>query len=466
LASLYKETDRIGYRLAFMLGGKRKKVNIPDNSKRRAQTVERHVEELLRAQAANEKPEPSATLWADALDGKLRTSLERLGLIVPRVVATTDRRTLEAFVASYVSSRTDIGKATTFKYNNTKRFLLAHFGADKPIADITRSDAKAWQRWLLAQPGSQGRTMAESTVSKHVKRTKTMFQDAVDARLLTESPFDALKAGDEVNRDRDYFLTDPDARLILDTCPDNDWRLAFALLRWGAMRPCEILTLTWTDVLWSERKLRIDSPKTGVRHCPIFPEVMPHLEASFNARGGNTRCLQRFAKDANLGTHLARIIERAGLVPWEKLLQNLRATRRTELQESFPDHVLNAWLGQSTAVARKHYLQVTDEHWQAGMGAEMGQSTPVCAGQGQSAKTEKSLFPVLDFSGREEFTTLMPPQGPQQDTKTRVPETPKAEWEQKWEQNEMERGIQLLRLAGLESVAGLLARIAGIARDQ
>ena len=25
--------------------------------------------------------------------------------------------------------------------------------------------------------------------------------------------------------------------------------------------------------------------------------------------------------------------------------------------------MINAWLGQSTAVAEKHYLQVTDEHW-------------------------------------------------------------------------------------------------------
>lgn len=37
--------------------------------------------------------------------------------------------------------------------------------------------------------------------------------------------------------------------------------------------------------------------------------------------------------------------------------------RRADLQELFPDHVINAWLGHSGAVAEKHYLQVTDEHW-------------------------------------------------------------------------------------------------------
>ena len=38
-------------------------------------------------------------------------------------------------------------------------------------------------------------------------------------------------------------------------------------------------------------------------------------------------------------------------------------TRRTELQERFPDHVVNRWMGHSGKVAEKHYLQVTDEHW-------------------------------------------------------------------------------------------------------
>ena len=50
-------------------------------------------------------------------------------------------------------------------------------------------------------------------------------------------------------------------------------------------------------------------------------------------------------------------------VPWPKLFVNLRSTRRTELQEVFPDHVVNKWLGHSRKVAEKHYLQVTDEHW-------------------------------------------------------------------------------------------------------
>ena len=59
--------------------------------------------------------------------------------------------------------------------------------------------------------------------------------------------------------------------------------------------------------------------------------------------------------------------------PWPKLWQNLRSTRETELAERYPIHVVRAWMGNSQPVAAKHYLQVTDEHFeQAARGAESG----------------------------------------------------------------------------------------------
>jgi hypothetical protein len=73
---------------------------------------------------------------------------------------------------------------------------------------------------------------------------------------------------------------------------------------------------------------------------------------------------------ANLRTQLRRIIARAQLKLWPKLWQNLRSTRETELADEFPAHVVVAWLGNSEAVARKHYLQVTDEHFAAAAGGE------------------------------------------------------------------------------------------------
>jgi len=77
----------------------------------------------------------------------------------------------------------------------------------------------------------------------------------------------------------------------------------------------------------------------------------------------------------NLRTTFNKIVKRAGLKPF----QNLRSTRETELMEIYPAHVVVAWIGHSEKVARQHYLQTTDAHFekavqsvQAGGGAQAG----------------------------------------------------------------------------------------------
>ncbi len=64
-----------------------------------------------------------------------------------------------------------------------------------------------------------------------------------------------------------------------------------------------------------------------------------------------------------LRTTLANVIARAGSMPWPKLVQNLRATRDTELAEQYPIQVVCEWIGNSQAVAKRHYLQVTESHF-------------------------------------------------------------------------------------------------------
>jgi hypothetical protein len=42
----------------------------------------------------------------------------------------------------------------------------------------------------------------------------------------------------------------------------------------------------------------------------------------------------------NWRTRFTKIIRRAGEEPWPKLFANLRATRETELTETYPGHVV------------------------------------------------------------------------------------------------------------------------------
>ena len=121
-----------------------------------------------------------------------------------------------------------------------------------------------------------------------------------------------------------------------------------------------------------KNRIRITSTKTehhdgkGYRVIPLFPELRPYLEAVFDqAEPGTKYVITRYRDgNANLRTQLVRIIERAGVKQWPRIFQNLRSSRETELTEEYPIQVACAWIGNSEAVAKKHYLQVTEEHFQ------------------------------------------------------------------------------------------------------
>ena len=120
------------------------------------------------------------------------------------------------------------------------------------------------------------------------------------------------------------------------------------------------------------------------REIPIFPELRPYLEEVWHkAEPGETHFITKYRKpNQNLRSQLTKILRRAGLKPWPKLWQNLRASRQTELAEDFAPHVVCQWIGNSQQVARKHYLQVTDEHFAKAVGGARPVFVPCKAPQG------------------------------------------------------------------------------------
>ena len=250
-----------------------------------------------------------------------------------------------------------------------------------PLENITPGDADDFRRHLLADLG-------DNTVRRMCGRAKQLFRAARRKKLIAENPFEDMRnCTVTANRSRDYFLTRDDAERILEQCPNAEWRLIFALSRFGGLRcPSEHLALTWKDVDWERSRIRIPSPKTEhhegkeSRIIPIFPELRPHLEAVWEAaEPGTVHVINRF-RDArqNLRTQLTRIIKRAGLEPWPKLFHNLRATRETELAQEYPIHVVCEWIGNTAAIAQKHYLRATDADFNRATksGAESGASPP------------------------------------------------------------------------------------------
>ena len=150
------------------------------------------------------------------------------------------------------------------------------------------------------------------------------------------------------------------------------------------------------------------------RQIPLFPELRTYLEKVLDqAEPGTEYVITRYRDcNANLRTRLCRIIARAGLEPWPKLFQNLRATRETEFAETFPLHVVCAWIGNTRTVAAKHYyLQVTDEHFAKAVSSDVkAVRNPVkqpseMAGNALQPQ-QKTPGIAGDFQGLPEYTTV------------------------------------------------------------
>jgi integrase len=174
--------------------------------------------------------------------------------------------------------------------------------------------------------------------------------------------------------------------------------------------PSETLLLRWEDIDWDNERFTVTSPKTEhhpgreTRLVPIFPELYPYLGDSFElAEDGATFCITRYRdRKANLRTQLQKIVKRAGLDPWPKLWQNLRSTRETELCDEFPTHVAAAWIGNTVQVAMKHYLQVTDEHFQKAAQNAAQKVHETLRNDKKAVRTEKSSDDVTS----DPFTNL------------------------------------------------------------
>ncbi|KKL08669.1 hypothetical protein LCGC14_2573560, partial [marine sediment metagenome] len=347
--------------------GKRRAVRLGKLSVKAANAVLVRVEALEAAGLSGTSWDTETAAWVGARDEVIYRKLAAVGLVPPREPEPkAESVMLGGFLDQYMEGRTDIKPSTRTNLNQARRNLVRFFGAEKRLADISPGDADEFRRDLMTR-------LAENTGRRCCGRAKQFFRAAVRKRLITESPFADMKdCSVRANPSRLYFISREEAQAVLDACPDAQWRLLFALARFGGLRvPSEPLALRWTDVDWDRGRITIHSAKTEhheggeSRQIPIFSELRPHLEAVWEqAEPGTEWVITRYrSANSNLRTQLLRIIERAGLKPWGKPFQNFRSTRETELAEKVPVHVVCKWLGNSQAVANRHYLQVTDEHF-------------------------------------------------------------------------------------------------------
>ena len=382
--------------------GKRKSIRLGKVAIRAAEAVKLKVEHLVSALTTKHALDAETSLWLAGISDDLREKLTRAGLISQRESATVGE-----FLTEYISGRTDVKPATKTVWRQVKRNLVDFLGPDRILRSVTAAQAEEFRMFLLSEK------LRDTTIHKRLTFARQFFSVMKRQGLIEKNPFVDVKhsAGDA--SERQHFVTREDTAKLLEGAPDATWRTIISLCRYGGLRcPSEVLSLKWDGVDWAKNRFRVDSPKTehhagkGFRIVPIFPELKLYLEEAWDTAeegavyviGGNYRRAAQGKNgwvNCNVRTQFSRIVARAGLTAWPRLFHNLRASRETELVADFPEHIAAEWIGNSVQVARRHYLQVTEEAFKKAVQNPV-QSAPVRNNQGPPKKRQNPVFPEKD----------------------------------------------------------------------
>jgi integrase len=378
MASLRFESTngRNGYRLQFRIDGRGRSMWLGDFDESEGKEWKRHIEHLIVCKAKARLPHESTIDWLESRDDDEHAKVSNAGLTEARKKQCNRRMTLGQWLDEYIGERADVKASTLETYEKAKDCLIAYFGSKKQLRDIEPADAKRWRIWLATKGNrrdKERKTMADATVRRRTGKAKQFFKEAMERGLIKSNPFSDLVSTSVANKKRQFFVPADWITRCIKHAPDRNWKTILALARFAGLRcPSEVLGLRWVDVNLPEGRMTIHATKTehhaggGVRSCPIFPELRPHLEAAWDeASEGAVYVVERYrGKSINLRTRFEAIIEAAGLTPWPKLYQNLRATRETELMAKFPAKDVASWLGNSVGIAMAHYAMETDEAFQ------------------------------------------------------------------------------------------------------
>jgi len=359
--------------------GARKTIRLGKCSKRDAESIKYRVEGLLASQITGAM-DRDLSLWVAGLHPDLRTKLERVGLLEPlEPEPAKPTVSLDAFLTDFLE-RNGPGKkpATRVVWLQVMTMLREIMPKGIALEDVTAGHAKMF----LAKLKERG--LASATIHKRVGFARQFFQDAMDWELIEKNPFARVKTQTSSSKSN-VEVPRETIKLVLAHC-DTAWATVVGLCRFGGLRcPSEVLSLKWGDVDWENERMAVPEPKVehhegrGVRAVPLFPELRPILEAAWNEATDGTsypspdsyvvnKPAYRAAAmteagwgNSNLRTQFLKVLKLARVTPWARLFHSMRASRQTELEREFPLHVVCAWLGNTEAIAKKHYLLVSDD---------------------------------------------------------------------------------------------------------
>jgi integrase len=392
MASAHRDNHRNGFRAQVFIRGRLRKLWLGPVTATGVKLICNHLEALKVAAETASPPSADAMKWARSVDARIQKQLAKWGLIAS--ASSELPRDLAGWLDYYVA---EVAGATSTKtrWKNVASKLKSQFPAGTTLISVTAGDADRISRWLRS-------SFSESHAGKTLSDMRQAFEAAMRNNLITANPFAEVNTRAKHDKAREHYIDVSTIDTILDHA-DPYYAAIIALARFGGLRvPSEPLGLLWTHIDWAGGKMQIHSRKTGFRVVPLFPEIRKRLNVLWESDGDPTNVFHRARNSA--GTvwrdKLLAICQAAGVKPWPKLWQNLRASCRTDLEQRFPGFVCDAWLGHSGKIAAKHYSRVHDGHFSLACGV-VAQDCGVAGGVADPSAPDSTRHPQQDQTNKK-----------------------------------------------------------------
>lgn len=330
---------RHGYRLRVYTANGRRSIWLGDLSKADAVASQRHIDEVLAAQTAG-LPIPRQTQrWLQTL------SISLCSKVLPLLGSA---KTVVSMIDQFIDMKSKRVEAATISSIETSLSHLRDHCASMLVQGVERHHLDSIVSEL---------TVADSTKGKIAKDWRAFFSWCIANNAATHNPADHLSTS--VPAAKKNFIERTTIDRVIAATDDPHFAAVLALSRYGGLRiPSEVYPLTPTDI--GTDRLRVtDTKRSCVRDIPLFPELSPHIDA---VRSLHESSVCRLSP-SGITSRLLRLLAKTDITPWPKPWHAMRASRETELIRDFGITTACTWIGNSPAVAAKHYAQVSPDDW-------------------------------------------------------------------------------------------------------
>jgi integrase len=196
---------------------------------------------------------------------------------------------------------------------------------------------------------------AADTCRMTISRLRAMFLRATQDGYIFQNPWEGVK-GPPKPRPRPRYLLPAEVKRLLASAK-AERRLRWAVLAYTGARPSEALRITWRDVDFKNRSIRIVNAQKGAgvdanRVVPIIDELMPHLKLAKQESGEVLSGAHNWRRTLKADLQVAGV--RADVTPYD-----LRHTFGTILAAAHVDLlIIRDLMGHSSIKTTEIYTHV------------------------------------------------------------------------------------------------------------